>query len=299
MARECGALVQLQFALNFYARSQLSAGELTEVAVVVEEERAIAQPMGNAPVGYEEMQLEAWRGQEAVAAELIESMVRTATARGFGRMVDVATYAKALLYNGLGRYDAAREAAQAGFEHREHLGSRPFIVAELAEAASRTGTSGTRRGRARVGVGTNAVTRTDWALGIEARVRALLSVGDAAESAYRESIARLGRTRLRMELARAHLLYGEWLRRERRRVDAREHLRTAHERFKRSAPRRSPSAPGTSCSRPARRSASAATTRAMSSRRRRSTSRGSPSPGGPTRRSAPSCSSARAPWSGI
>ena len=231
VARECGALVQLQFALNFYARSQLSAGELTEVAVVVEEERAIAQPMGNAPVGYEEMQLAAWRGQEAVAAELIEAMVRTATARGFGRMVDVATYTKALLYNGLGRYDAAREAAQAGFEHREHLGHGPFVVAELAEAASRTGHQALVEAALEWVSGRTLVTRTDWALGIEARVRALLSEGDAAESAHRESIARLGSTRLRMELARGHLLYGEWLRRERRRADAREYLRTAHERF--------------------------------------------------------------------
>jgi DNA-binding CsgD family transcriptional regulator len=231
VARDSGALGQLQFALNFLARSQLAAGELTDVAVLLEEERAIAQAMGNPAVGYEEMMLAAWRGQESVASELIERMVQTASARGLGRMVDVATYAKSVLYNGIGRYAAAREAARVAFEHRDHVGLGLFVVAELAEAASRTGDQALVRAALEWLSERTRITRTDWVLGIEARVRALLSQADAAESQYRESIARLGRTRLRVELARGHLLYGEWLRREGRRADARAQLRTAHGMF--------------------------------------------------------------------
>ena len=230
-SRDSGALVQLQFALNFFARSQLASGELTDAAVLVEEERVIAQAMGNAAVGYEEMMLAAWRGQESLASELTERMVQAASARGLGRMVDVATYAKAVLYNGIGRYEAARDAAQTAFEHRDHVGIGPFVVAELAEAASRTGDQELVQAALDWLSERTQVTRTDWVLGIEARVRALLSEADTAEREYGESIARLGRTRLRVELARGHLLYGEWLRREGRRVDAREQLRTAYDRF--------------------------------------------------------------------
>jgi DNA-binding CsgD family transcriptional regulator len=231
VARDSGALVQLQFALNFFARSQLASGELTDVAVLVEEERVIAQAMGNPAVGYEEMMLAAWRGQESLATELIERMVHAASARGLGRMVHVATYAKAVLYNGSGRYETAREAARVAFEHRDHVGYGLFVVAELAEAASRTGDPALVQAALEWLSERTQVIHTDWALGIHARVRALLSEADAAESAYRESIARLGRTRLRTELARGHLLYGEWLRREGRRMDAREQLRTAYDVF--------------------------------------------------------------------
>ena len=231
VARDAGALVQLQFALNFFARSQLASGELTAAAVLVEEERVIAQATGNAAVGYEEMMLAAWRGQESRASELIERMTQEAAARGLGRMVDVATYARAVLYNGIGHYDAALEAAQVAFARRDHLGYGLFVVAELAEAASRTRDEALVRAAFDWLSERTQVTRTDWVLGIEARVRALLSEADAAEREYRESIARLGRTRLRVELARAHLLYGEWLRREGRRVDAREQLRVAYEMF--------------------------------------------------------------------
>jgi DNA-binding CsgD family transcriptional regulator len=146
-------------------------------------------------------------------------------------MVDHATHAKAVLYNGIGRYELARDAAHMAFEHRDHLGFGPFVVAELAEAASRTGDQGLVQDALAWLSERTQLTRTDWLLGIEARVRALLSGADAAEGDYRESIARLGQTRLRMELARAHLLYGEWLRREKRRADAREQLRTAHDMF--------------------------------------------------------------------
>jgi DNA-binding CsgD family transcriptional regulator len=231
VARDCGALVQLQFALNFFARSQLASGELTDVAVLVEEERVLAQATGNPAVGYEAMLLAAWRGQESLASELIDRMLQTASALGLGRMVDVATYANAMLYNGIGRYEAARDAARVAFEHSDHVGNGPFVVAELAEAASRTGDQELVQAAVDWLSERTRLTRTDWVLGIAARVRALLGEGEAAELEYRESIACLGRTRLRAELARSHLLYGEWLRRERRRADAREQLRIAHETF--------------------------------------------------------------------
>jgi DNA-binding CsgD family transcriptional regulator len=231
VARDTGAVVQLQFALNFFARSQLASGRLADAAALLEEERVIAQATGSSAVGYEEMLLAAWRGQEARATELIERMVLAATARELGRMVDVATYSKAVLYNGIGRYEVACEAARAAFEHRDDVGYGPFVVAELAEAASRTGDQALVRAALEWLSERTRVTRTDWVLAIEARVRALLDDGDAAEPLYRESIERLARTRVRVELARAHLLYGEWLRREGRRVDAREQLRVAREMF--------------------------------------------------------------------
>jgi DNA-binding CsgD family transcriptional regulator len=131
-----------------------------------------------------------------------------------------------VLYNGLGRHDAARDAAWPAFE-RDHLGYGAFVVPELAEAASRTGDADLARAALEWLSERTRVKPTDWVLGIEARARALLSNGDTADRLYRESIDRLDRTRIRAELARAYLLCGEWLRRERRRTDAREQLRTA------------------------------------------------------------------------
>jgi DNA-binding CsgD family transcriptional regulator len=224
LARDTGALVHLQLALSFLARSHLLAGELTMAALTIEEERLIAEVTGNPRLGSAAMTLAAWRGQEAPALELIEATSQEATARGW----TINSYASSVLYNGLGRHDAARDAAWQAFE-RDPVGQGPFLVPELAEAASRTGDLKLVRAALEWLSERTRVIPNEWALGIEARVRALLSDGEAAESLYRESIARLGRTRVRVELARAHLLYGEWLRRERRRVDAREQLRTAHE----------------------------------------------------------------------
>ncbi|MDX6669636.1 MAG: hypothetical protein QOK04_3016 [Solirubrobacteraceae bacterium] len=223
-ARETGALVHLQLALSFLSRSHMLAGELATTALMLDEDRLIAEMTGNPPLRGAEMTLAAWRGQEAEAFELIEATAEEAAARGWiGN-----SYASSVLYNGLGRHDAARDAAWQVFE-RDPVGSGPFIVPELAEAASRTGDEALVRAVLVWLSERTRVTPTDWVLGIEARVRALLSEGEAADGLYRESIDRLGRTRVRVELARAHLLYGEWLRRERRRVDAREQLRTAHE----------------------------------------------------------------------
>ena len=227
-ARDTGALVLLQFGLIFLAVPHLLAGELTTAARLIEEDRLIAEATGNPPVAYTAMTLAAWRGQEAPATELIEATVQEATARGQGRLVTLADYASAVLANGLGRHDAARDAAWRAFQ-RDPVGYGPFIMPELAEAASRTGDVKLVRAALEWLSERTAVTPTDWSLGIEARVRAFLAEGDAAESLYRESIARLGRTRVRAELARSHLLYGEWLRRERRRADARAQLCTAYD----------------------------------------------------------------------
>ena len=227
-ARDTGALVHLQYALNFLAMAHLFAGELTTAARLIEEDRLIAEVTGNPQVGYAAMGLAAWQGQEEQASELIEASSQAARARGLGRMVSFADYASSVLYNGLGRHEAARNLAWRAFE-RDELGYGPYVVPELAEAASRTGDEALVRAALRWLSDRTRAAPTEWALGIEARVRALLSEGGAAERHYLGSIAHLGRTHVRVQLARAHLLYGEWLRRQRRRVDAREQLRTAHD----------------------------------------------------------------------
>ena len=227
-ARETGAPLYWRLALYLLAGSNILAGELATAALLVDEDRLIGEVTGTSPIANAAMMLAAWRGQEAQAAELIEATEREATAGGVGRLVDFASYASSVLYNGLGRHDAARDAARRPFQ-RDHLGYGPFVVPELAEAASRTGDVALVRAALEWLSERTRLTPTEWALGMEARIRALLSEGEAAEKLYRESIERLGRTRVRAELARAHLLYGEWLRRERRRADAREQLRTAHD----------------------------------------------------------------------
>ena len=132
-----------------------------------------------------------------------------------------------MLYNGLGRHDAARDAALRAFE-RGDLGYEPFVVTELAEAASRTHDQAVVSTLLQLLAERSRKTPTEWALGTEACVRAMASGGETARSCYLESIDRLGRTRMRAQLARTHLLYGEWLRREKQRSEAREHLRRAY-----------------------------------------------------------------------
>jgi DNA-binding CsgD family transcriptional regulator len=253
LARGAGALVHLQFALNYLARAHLLAGELTTAAVMLEEDHLIAEATGNPPVADTEVMLAAWRGREPEAARLIEATVQDAAARGPGRMASFAAYVSSVLYNGLGRHEAARDAAWQAFEHGQ-LGHGPLVVPELAEAAARTGDATAARAALGWLSERTRINPTDLALGIEARIRALLSEGGLSEGGlsegglsegglsegepgeggdadrcYQESIRRLSRTRLRAELARTHLLYGEWLRREQRRADAREQLRAAHE----------------------------------------------------------------------
>jgi DNA-binding CsgD family transcriptional regulator len=225
-ARDAGAPLFLRLAINLLARSHILAGELTTAALLIDEDRLIGEICRNPPIAYTEMMLTAWRGQEAQTAELIAATVQEATAAGLGRIVDFADYASAVLHNSLGRHDAARDAARRAFEH-DPLGYGPLVVPELAEAASRTGDMTLGRIALEWLTERARLSPTEWVLGIEARARALLSHGNAAERCYRESIAHLSQTRVRAELARGHLLYGEWLRRERRRAGAREELRTA------------------------------------------------------------------------
>jgi DNA-binding CsgD family transcriptional regulator len=225
LARDTGALVQLQFALNFLANHELAAGDLTAAQVLVDEDRLLADVTGGRPVGYSAILLAALRGRDAEATAVIAAAAAEAAGRRQGRVVRFADYAHAVLGNGLGRHDLARDAARRVFEH-DTVGHQALATAELAEAASRTGdddlvTAALDRmsGRARA-------TPTVWTRALEARLRAL--AGETPEECYAESIALLAGTPLRVELARGHLLFGEWLRRAGRRVDAREHLRTAH-----------------------------------------------------------------------
>ena len=228
VARDMGAIVLLQFGLQSLVRLCLLAGDLAAAGQAIDEVRAIAEVTGTSPVAYNDVSLAAWRGQEALTSELIERQTGEASARGIGRVMQFTTYAAAVLNNGLGRYDAALDAARRAFEHDE-LGFTPLVVPELAEAASRTGETALVEAALERMSERMPAAPNDWALGTCARVRALASEGDEAERFHRESIERLARTRARMELARGRLLYGEWLRREGRRIDAREQLRVARE----------------------------------------------------------------------
>jgi DNA-binding CsgD family transcriptional regulator len=226
VARDAGALVHLQFALSFLARSHMLAGDMTAAAQAIDESRSIAEATGNPAVVNAPMILAAWRGHEPDASALIAATSEEAAARRWTSH----NYARSVLYNSLGRHDAARDAALEAFQP-DPVGYGSFLVPELAEATSRTGDRVLLESTLDWLSERTRVITSEWAFGIEARARALLSEGEAAESLYREAIERLGRTRLRPELARAHLLFGEWLRRERRRLDARAELRTAHEMF--------------------------------------------------------------------
>ena len=228
LARDAGALAVLPIALISRTAVHLNAGELAAAAALSEETEAITNATGSHLAPYGPLALASWRGREAEASELIETTMKGVVARGEGRGLAHIDWTSAVLYNGVGRYEDALAAAQQVGEHPEELLFAWGLV-ELIEAATRSGKLA-RAGDALQRLSeTTRTSGSDWALGIEARSRALLSDGDTAERLYREAIDRLGRTRVRWALARAHLLYGEWLRRERRRTDAREQLRTAYE----------------------------------------------------------------------
>lgn len=228
LAREAGALSVLPIALAYLAGLHIHAGEFAAATTLIEEADGITRATGNAPLSYTSLLLAAWRGDEPRTMTLIEAVVGDATARGEGRVVGLAGYVTAVLYNGLGRYDTALAGARSACEH-EDLGFFGWYLVELIEAAARTEAYDVAADALRQLEERTRAAGTDWALGMLARSSALLSDGPAADTLYRDAIERLERCRITVHLARAHLLNGEWLRRAGRRVEAREHLRIAYE----------------------------------------------------------------------
>ena len=228
LARETGALSELPLALTSRAYVLLFSGELTAAALLTDEVQAVMEATGSHLAPYGAMGLAAFRGDEARALALIEATIEDVTRRGEGVGITFAEWANAALNNGLGHYGQALAAAQRACSFDDDPGSLLWATVELIEAAARTGLTGAAASACDRLEDMTSASDTQWGLGIRARSRALVSDGELAERLYREAIARLARTRLRVDLARAHLLYGEWLRRERRRNDAREQLRTAY-----------------------------------------------------------------------
>ena len=228
--RETGALGLMPILLTYLADLQVLEGGLGAAAASAEEAESMVAATGSRRISGSKLLLTACRGDGPHAEQLIAQAELDATARGEGVVLTYAEHARAVLGNGLGQYQAALAAAQQA-SVRDELGVSTRSLAELVEAAARSdnldvAAEALQRLRART-----RAAGTEWALGTEARSRALVSEGETAESLYREAIERLGRSRVAFELARAHLVYGEWLRREKRRADARTQLRQAQEMF--------------------------------------------------------------------
>jgi DNA-binding CsgD family transcriptional regulator len=229
IAREQGALHELGRGLSAATPVAVLCGELDRASSLVAEARDLEVATASRAIVVSPMMLAAWSGRESVLESLAEAAVRESHIRREGIAIAMSEYARAVLANGSGRYDEAFSAASRASEEPSEIAIHNWGLVELIESATRVG---------RHDVAADAVTRlarktrlsaTDWALGVEARARALVSHGKTAEASYREAIDRLQRTQVRAELARTHLLFGEWLRREGRRVDAREQLSTAHD----------------------------------------------------------------------
>ncbi|MEZ0052998.1 DNA-binding CsgD family transcriptional regulator [Mycobacterium sp. MAA66] len=223
-ARSAGALLYLQSALGNLGWAEIYSGDLRAAALRVSEDQAVAEASGNARLPFLSVVVTAWRGDDGDAARLIDTFIAAAAASNLGLVTDLCLYAKAVLYNGLGRHSEALESAQAAWAHGL-FGMSTFLVPELAEAAARAGDVDTVRKTLNWIDERAQATSTGWLLGMQARLHAL-SVEDGEEF-YRQSIGHLDRAGLQTETARAHLLYGEWLRRAGRRVDARAQLRVA------------------------------------------------------------------------
>ena len=231
LARKTGALSELPLALGSRTPVLVFCGELSAAVSLVHEAQSVRDAMGIDEAPYGALIVAAWRGQVAEAGELIELTLREAGARGEGVGVAISEYAHALLCNSLGRYDEALVAARHACEDPQEMVAHNWGLTELVESATRTGhTELASEAAERLATKARAG-GTDWGLGMAARARALLSEGDEAERRFREAMQHLSQARVRAELARVHLLYGEWLRRSNRRADARSELSIAHEMF--------------------------------------------------------------------
>jgi DNA-binding CsgD family transcriptional regulator len=231
VARRSGALSMLPSALHERFRVELYGGDLAAATALVEEANATIDAIGSHERPHGALVLAAWRGREDEAVALVEAGRDEVSQRGEGMWLIGSQWTLAELFNGLGRWQDALRAAEWVALRPDELGSSTWIATELIEAAARSGEAGRAAAALERFSALARAAGTDWALGVEARSRALLGQGEDAEAAYREAIDRLGRTRLRVMLARTRLVYGEWLRREGRRVDARAELRPAHGMF--------------------------------------------------------------------
>jgi DNA-binding CsgD family transcriptional regulator len=228
VARDTGALTQLPFLLTLLAGATLLTGDFAATATLVEESSSITAATGSPPISFAEVYLAAWRGLEPDHARLAEEMLEDAEARGEGVAITVVDYSTAVLHNGLGNHGTALAAAQRACLSGETISS---ALPELVEAAARSGRTELARPFLQLLSELTRCSGTELALGLRACSLALVTEGRDAEDLFHEALDRLSRTRTTPHLARAHLLYGEWLRGERRRLDAREQLRTAHEMF--------------------------------------------------------------------
>jgi DNA-binding CsgD family transcriptional regulator len=233
LARDSGALSLLPVALSQRLGILAQAGQYAAVTSLLHELQAVTRAMGTDLAPYVALVAAVFRGHEIEASQLIEASIEDVRRRGEGLGLTLICWAQALLCNSLGRYDEALAAAKHGSEGSRVELFSTWALVELIEAATRAGVREQGTDALQLLSTSTRASGSDWALGVEARSRALLSDGKAAASLYEEAIDRLGRTRLRPDLARARLLYGEWLRRQHRRLAAREQLRTAREMFTR------------------------------------------------------------------
>lgn len=231
IAREAGAISELPAALTSRIYVHLFAGKLAEASSLVREAQSVTEATGGNLVPYGAIGLAAWQGREDDVHTLIDATMSEAVARGEGIGVTLIHWASALLFNSLCRYEDALAAAWEVVKYPRAFVPPGWVSIELIEAAVRSGATELATDVVERLSETTGASGTDWALGVEARSRALVSDTDAAEPLYREAIERLDRTLIRVDLARACLLYGEWLRREGRRVDAREQLHRAYNMF--------------------------------------------------------------------
>ncbi|MCU1352766.1 MAG: ATP-dependent transcriptional regulator, MalT-like, LuxR family [Acidimicrobiales bacterium] len=229
LARAAGTLVELPIALDYLAALQVHAGDFSGASGLLDEADAVAGATGHRRGAHTSLLFAAWCGDEARTAELLDTSVRDVNERGDERQHTHPRYAPAVLSIALGRYRDALDLL--GRRHAGGDGLRCWVLPELVEAAARSGEHEVARSAVEKLSERTQLGGTDWGLGIEARARALVCDDSVAEPRYREAIDRLGRCGAWAHVARAHLLYGEWLRRQRRRIDAREHLHTARDMF--------------------------------------------------------------------